>query len=44
LSAQGAAISQVVKVQTVDGHEKVLEPEFVELCSEVKKKVAGKLS
>jgi hypothetical protein len=37
-------MSRVVKVQTVDGHEKVLEPEFVELCSEVKKKVAGKLS
>jgi hypothetical protein len=34
-------IRQVVKVLTIDGEETVLDPEFVEVCSDVKNKVQG---
>jgi hypothetical protein len=37
-------VSQQVKVVTVDGHDLLLEAEFLNVCSVVKKKVEGKLT
>jgi hypothetical protein len=34
-------MSQIVKVVTTDAEQTVLDPDFVEICDEVRKKVEG---